>query len=534
MKRTPAAVSPRAALTSSARALSRKALSTGGAVSIFVVAVAAIAVATPATVIGQQAAGNPAAADVHHFPGDAVTQSSVAIGSETVEYTARAGTLPLADDEGNTLANVFYVSYTKNGVTDLSERPLLFSFNGGPGSASMWMHIGLVGPRRVRLGDDGGVHRDHSPARLAPPAEMIDNEYSMLDLADLVFIDPVSTGYSRALPGVDAGQFHGFAEDIAAVGEFIRLYVSRNDRWDSPKFIIGESYGTRRAAGLSAALQGGMGMDLNGLILVSAGSIGEQFGNFGILEYAINLPHAAATAWYHRKLPADLQSKPLRDLLDEVQSFALDEFAVALLRGNKLTEQERSDIVARVARYTGLSEAYVEAIHYRIDLDRFRKELLRDQGLTVGRLDSRFTGNDYDSGGETYEYDAAMAAIRGPFTQTFNSYVRDELGYRSDLDYAVSGDVRPWNDPPAGMNLLETLRSSMAQNPHLYVMIADGYYDKLYFWPEFTFSQFDFSGLRDRVTIETYEAGHMMYINEESLAKMKADMTAFVARALGH
>jgi len=494
--------------------------------------VVAFALAAPPAALAQQDNGHAALADVEHFPGDSVTQGSVVIDGATIDYTARAGTLPLTDADGTTLANVFYIAYTKNGVTDASERPLLFSFNGGPGSASMWMHIGLVGPRRVKLGDGGGVNRDHSPARLVPPAEMIDNEYSMLDVADLVFIDPVSTGYSRALPGVDASQFHGFAEDIAAVGEFIRLYVSRNDRWDSPKFIIGESYGTRRAAGLSATLQGRMGMDLNGLIMVSAGSMGEQFGNFGILQYALSIPHAAATAWYHQKLPSDLQSKSLRAFLDEVEAFALDEYSVALLAGNTLTPQERADIVTKVARYTGLSETYVDAIHFRIDMNRFRKELLRDQGLTVGRLDSRFTGNDYDSGGEGYEYDAAMAAIRGPFTQTFNTFVRDELGYRSDLDYAVSGNVRPWNDPPANMNLLETLRSSMAQNPHLHVMIADGYYDKLYFWPEFTFSQFDFSGLRDRLTIETYESGHMMYIDEPSLAKMKGDMAAFVGRAL--
>ncbi len=511
-------------------ALAPPALSPAVAIAATLIA-AALLVGAPSAALAQQD-GHATPAHVEHFPGDAVTQGNVVVGGETIEYTARAGTLPLADADGRTLANVFYISYTKNGVADASERPLLFSFNGGPGSASMWMHIGLVGPRRVKLGDAGGVRRDHSPARLAPPAEMIDNEYSMLDVADLVFIDPVSTGYSRALPGVDASQFHGFAEDIAAVGEFIRLYVSRNDRWDSPKFIIGESYGTRRAAGLSATLQGRMGMDLNGLILVSAGSIGEQFGDFGILQYALNIPHAAATAWYHQRLPADLQSKSLREFLDEVEAFALDEFAVALLRGNKLTERERADIVTKVARYTGLTEAYVDAIHLRIDLNRFRKELLRDQGLTVGRLDSRFTGNDYDSGGETYEYDAAMAAIRGPFTQTFNTYVRDELGYHSDLDYAVSGNVRPWNGP-GDMNLLATLRNSMAQNPHLHVMIADGYYDKLYFWPEFTFSQFDFSGLRDRVTVETYESGHMMYIDEASLAKMKADMEAFVHTALG-
>lgn len=473
-----------------------------------------------------------ATANVVHFPGDSVTQSSVVIDGKTIEYTARAGTLPLTDTEGNILAKVFYISYTKNRITDVSKRPLLFSFNGGPGSASIWLHIGLLGPRRVLLGEGGGVKRDHSLAQPLPPTKMIDNEYSMLDVADLVFIDPVSTGYSRALAGVDASQFHGFAEDIAAVSEFIRMYILRNDRWNSPKFIIGESYGTRRAAGLSAQLKQRMGIDLNGLILVSAGSIGEQFGDFGILKYALNIPHAAATAWYHHKLPSDLQSKSLREFLDEVEAFAVGEFALALMQGNNLTPQKHADMVAKVARYTGLTEAYVKAVHFRIDLGRFRKELLRDQGLTVGRLDTRFTGSDYDSGGESTGYDASSAAIGGSFAQTFNAFVRDELGYYSDLQYAVSGNVRPWNGP-GNMNLLQTLRSSMAQNPHLHVMIADGYYDKLYFWPEFTFSQFDFSGLRDRVIIETYEAGHMMYIEELSLAKMKGDMARFVDRALG-
>lgn len=471
-------------------------------------------------------------ADVVFFPGDSITQGSVVIDGETIEYTACAGTLPLFDAEGNTLAKVFYISYTKNRVTDVSKRPLLFSFNGGPGSASIWLHIGLLGPRRVMLGEGGGVKRDHSLVQPLPPAKMIDNEYSMLDVADLVFIDPVSTGYSRALAGVDASQFHGFAEDIAAVSEFIRIYILRNDRWNSPKFIIGESYGTRRAAGISAHLKRRMGIDLNGLILVSAGSMGEQFGDFGILKYALNIPHAAATAWYHHKLPSDLQSKSLREFLDEVEAFAIGEFAIALLQGNNLTPQKYSDMVAKVARYTGLSVAYVDAVHFRIDLGRFRKELLRDQGLTVGRLDTRFTGNDYDSGGESTGYDASSAAIGGSFAQTFNAFVRDELGYFSDLRYAVSGSVRPWNGP-GNLNLLQTLRSSMAQNPHLHVMVADGYYDKLYFWPEFTFSQFDFTGLRDRVIIETYEAGHMMYIEELSLVKMKGDMERFVDRALG-
>lgn len=457
------------------------------------------------------------------YPGPSVTQHSVDIGGRSLRYTATAGTLPLTSPQGETLAHVFFMAYEQEGATDPGSRPILFAFNGGPGSASVWLHLGLLGPRRVLFDDEG--------FQLEPPYRLVNNEYSALDVADLVLIDPVSTGYSRAMSGVDPKQFHGFQEDLDAVGEFIRLYLTRYNRWDSPKFLMGESYGSRRAAGLSSLLARRHGIDLNGIILVSAGSLGQQYGNFGMLEYAINLPHFAATAWYHKRLPSDLQTKPLREMLDEVEAFALEDYALALLKGNRLTASERGEMARRLARYTGLSEAYVESVHLRITRNRFRKELLRDENRTVGRIDSRYKGIDSDSAGEFHEFDPAIANIHGTGTATMVSYLRNDLGYEVDLKYEVSAKVSPWKDAP-DLNLLEELRSAMAQNPYLRVLVADGYYDKLYFWPEFTFSQFDFNPeLRSRVRIATYEGGHMMYIHKASLAKMKGDIAEFILAA---
>ena len=354
----------------------------------------------------------------------------------------------------------------------------------------------------------------------------------MLDVADLVFIDPVSTGYSRAAPGVDPKQFHGYKEDIESVGEFIRLYITRYKRWDSPKFLIGESYGSRRASGLAGYFQTRLGIDLNGIILVSAGSLGRDYVNAGSMEYALYLPHFAATAWYHKKIAPDLQDKPIREVLDEVEAFALKDYAAALLKGNRLSEDEKETIVKSLSRYTGRSPSYIKNTHLRIERDRFRKELLRDENRILGRLDSRFTGIDSDAAGERAEFDPAMASIKGPFTATINSYLSTELRYETDLNYEISANVRPWKPAPS-LDLLKTLRNAMAQNPHLKVLVADGYYDKLYFWPAYTFSQFDFSSeLRQRVKIAYYEAGHMMYIHKPSLAKMKNDIAEFIQSAI--
>ncbi|MGB5401638.1 MAG: peptidase S10, partial [Thermoanaerobaculia bacterium] len=324
------------------------------------------------------------------------TSHTVRVSGRSLAYKATAGTLILKDEEGTRKASVFYMAYTLDGISDPGQRPLTFSFNGGPGSSSVWLHLGLLGPRRVLMTDDGHA--------LPPPYELVDNEYSLLDVTDLVFIDPVTTGYSRAVPDEDPQQFHGVEGDVEAVGEFIRLYTSRFERWASPKFLIGESYGTTRAAGLSGYLQGRHGMYLNGIMLVSS-ILNFQTARFDVgndLPYILFLPTYAATAWYHQRLDGDLQ-RDLRSTLDEVEAFALGEYAQALIRGDTLGEHERERIADRLARYTGLSRDYVLQTNLRIRIHRFVKQLRRDERLTVGRLDSRFTGIDRDAAAETYE-----------------------------------------------------------------------------------------------------------------------------------
>ncbi|MGB7295824.1 MAG: hypothetical protein WBC70_09580 [Candidatus Aminicenantales bacterium] len=479
----------------------------------------------------------------------AVTRHTVTIGGRPIAFTATVGTLTVIKRDETPGANIFFMAYTRDGIKDLSARPVTFVFNGGPGSSSVWLHMGGMGPRRVLMTDEG------FPVK--PPYGLTDNENSLLDVTDLVFIDPVSTGYSRPLPGEDKSQFHGVAEDIASVGEFIRLYVTRNERWASPKFILGESYGTTRAAGLSGYLQGGtMGMYLNGIVLVSSvldfQTITFMPGNN--LAYALFLPHYAATAWYHKKLTPELQAKPLKDVLKEAEDFAAGEYWTALFQGNRLPKEEAEKIAAKLAAFTGLSWEYVAQSNLRVRHDRFVKELLRTDLETVGRLDSRFKGRDADAAGENYEFDPTSAAIQGPFSTMFNTYVRTELGYKEDLPYAIYGNVYPWNfmsrpeeaeQTPGmpsrgragrlgGLNVAETLRSAMSENPFLRVFVANGYYDGAtpYFGTEYTFSQIGLNGeFEGRVRMGYYEAGHMMYIHKPSIIKLKQDLAEFIAAA---
>jgi len=453
-----------------------------------------------------------------------VTKHTVQINGKALNYTATAGTYLLKEDNGKPLANFFFIAYIKDGVKDKSRRTLLFSFNGGPGTASVWLHMGVLGPRRVLYDDEGFA--------LQPPYRMVDNEYSILDVADVVFIDPVATGYSRMVPGEDPHKFHGTMEDIESVGEFIRLYVTRNKRWESPKFLIGESYGTTRASGLAGHLQNRHLMFLNGVILVSTTSLGVQ--TRGDIGYCTFLPHYTATAWYHKQLPSDLQSKELRDVLDEVEEFALGEYLLALVKGGYVPADEKEEIVRKLSRYTGLSPGYIEKTNLRIEPGRFRKELLRDENRTVGRLDSRYKGVDKDSAGEQIEYSQAIADWEGTFTATFNHYVRTELKYENDLSYEIWGDVRPWKrDPPVDVG--EMLRRAMTKNKYLKVFIAEGYYDGAcdYFTAEYVFSHLDLNGeLKDRIKFGFYESGHMMYIRKASLAKLKNDIAEFIRSAI--
>ena len=460
------------------------------------------------------------------------TSHEVRIGGRLVRYTATAGNYLLKQEDGTPKANLFFVAYTKDGESDPGKRPVLFSFNGGPGSSSIWLHLGLFGPRRVPMTDEGWA--------LPPPYRLVDNEHSLLDRTDLVFIDPVTTGFSRAVPGEDDKQFHGVQEDMEAVGELIRLWVTRNQRWASPKVLAGESYGTTRAAALVQHLQERHGMYFNGVILISS-ILNFQTARFDVgndLPYVLFLPTYTATAWYHEKLAPELQ-RDLAATLEEVRKFAAGDYTLALMKGKDLPAAERREIAARLARFTGLSEEYLEQTNLRINISRFTKELMRGERRTAGRLDSRFTGIDLDAAGERYEFDPSMEAIRGPYGGALNDYVRRELGYESDLPYEILTDrVRPWSYGDYEnryLNVAETLRLAMTQNPDLEVFVANGYYDLAtpFFATEYTFSHLGLDpSLEGHVTLRYYEAGHMMYIHKPSLEKLRGDLVEFLGRAI--
>jgi carboxypeptidase C (cathepsin A) len=453
-----------------------------------------------------------------------VTKHTIVIGGQRIAYTATAGTIALRNDKDKPEASVFYVAYTRDDVTDRARRPIFYSFNGGPGTASVWMHMGFTGPRKVVYDDEGMMP--------SPPFRLADNDQAILDIADIVFIDPVGTGYSRMAPGEDVHKYHGVMEDIRSVGEFIRLYTTRNSRWDSPKFLIGESYGTTRAAGLVNHMQQTHQMYFNGVIQVSMTGLDYQSGTD--LGFALSLPHYTATAWYHKALVPELQSKPLRAVLQESEGFALGPYVDALLKGDALSKAERDGVAGQVGRLSGLSKEYVANSNLRIDRGRFRKELLRARGLTVGRLDSRYTGIDRDAAGATNEYDPAMEAWNGPFAAVINDYFRDELKWETDTKYNIWGDVRPWRRDPQN-NTGEMLRVAMTQNPFLRVLVLAAYYDGAtdYFSAQYVMSHLDPSGaIKDRVSFSFYESGHMMYVRKPDLAKAKRDIADFVQRSL--
>ena len=467
------------------------------------------------------------------------TQHSVTIHGEVIQYTVTTGTMVLKEEmekEGTPglsdgeqpKAKIFFVAYTRNDVPDRARRPLTFSFNGGPGSSSVWLHLGVLGPRRVLMDEQGGP--------LPPPHRLVENEFSLLDVTDLVFIDPVSTGYSRVLEGKKPKEYHGFKKDIESVGDFIRLYTTRYQRWQSPKYLIGESYGTTRAAGLSGYLQERHGLYLNGIMLVSCAL------DFATLEflpghdlpYILHLPTYAATAWYHRRLAPELQAD-LHATLAEVEAFAAGEYTLALMKGDALTAEETQQIAARLARYTGLSVDYVLRSNLRIEIMRFCKELLREQRRTVGRLDTRFLGMDRDAAGEFFEHDPSMSNIMGPYTGAFYEYVRRDLKFESDLPYEILSErVHPWSYTEHENRFVyvgETLRKAMSMNPYLRVYVANGYFDLAtpYFATRYVFNHMALDpSLRGSIQSSDFEAGHMMYIHLPSLAKMKQELAAFI------
>ncbi len=457
------------------------------------------------------------------------TSHSMRIGGAEIQYTATAGTFVMKKEDGTPLATIFFVAYTKDGA-DPAARPITFAYNGGPGSSSVWLHMGALGPKRVLMNDDG--------TPLPPPYKLADNEYSLLDVTDLVFIDPVTTGFSRAAPGQDPKQFHGLNEDIQSVAGFIRLYTSRNSRWSSPKFLAGESYGTTRSAALSGYLQEHDGLYLNGIILISS-ILNFQTARFAPgndLPYILFLPSYTATAWYHKKLPKDLEGD-LKKALAESERFAAGEYTLALMKGDQLSQEERAAVVKRLARLTGLSAEYIERTNLRIHIQRYDKELLRAERRTVGRFDSRIKGIDSDAAGEAPDYDPSYPIVQGPYAAMFNQYVRTELKFESDLPYEMlTGRVRPWNweNQNQYVNVAETLRGAMTQNPALKVLIANGHFDLAtpYFATQYTVSHMGLDPtLRGHIQLTYYEGGHMMYTVKSGIAKLKQDLAGFIQAA---
>jgi carboxypeptidase C (cathepsin A) len=459
------------------------------------------------------------------------TRHRLVAGRRKLDYPASIGALPIKNAETDEVeAYIHYTAYTLGDKPD-PQRPLTFVFNGGPGSASIWLHLGALGPRRVQMQDEGWMP--------APPFRLVENPHTWLDVTDLVFVDPVGTGYSRATKAEHNKKFWSVKGDTESLGEFIRLYLTRFQRWASPLFMAGESYGTFRSAGLMSHLLG-RGIAFNGVLLIST-VLNMQtldFARGNDLPYSLFLPTYTATAWYHKKLPADLQAKPLREVLAEAEAFARRDYVVALAQGDALPAREKAAVVRKLARYTGLSATYIEQARLRVVIYRYCKELLRDQGKTVGRLDSRFTGLDAQDVNEFPEFDPSYTAILPPYTAMMNHYARSVLGYEIDTAYeALSFKVnQEWEWKRESYDdTSEALRQALAQNPYLKVFVAQGYYDLAtpHLAAEYTFAHMDMpAAARDNIHIHYYEAGHMMYLDSACLAQLKDDAAAFLAAAL--
>jgi carboxypeptidase C (cathepsin A) len=467
-----------------------------------------------------------------------VAEHSIKIGGQTIPYKAIAGTILLKNEKDEPQALIYSTTYARTDAKDLSQRPISFIYNGGPGSASVWLHIGAFGPRRVVT-----ASADATPP---PPYKVTDNAYSLLDKTDMVFIDPVGTGFSHAVGKAQDKDFWGVDQDVKSLAQFITLYASRNNRWNSPKFLIGESYGTFRSAALSHYLQAHDGMDFNGIDLISnvldLGTI--SFPPGSDLPYVFYLPSYAATSWYHKIL----QNRPdnLTAFLEDARKFAQTEYLSALMKGSKLTPTEKSDMAKKLSRYTGLSEDYLLKANLRVRLGQFMEELQRSRGLTTGRLDSRYTGPTYDLLGEFAESDPQSTAVTGAFTAAFNTYVRDELKFGQDKTYhAISEGVGAnwdWKHDtgrgrgffPGAPNVEGDLVQAMLANPHLQVEVENGLYDLAtpFFATEYTVDHLGLpEKLQKNIRLQYYDAGHMMYLRDEDLAKLKGNVAAFIEAA---
>ncbi|REL33611.1 carboxypeptidase [Rhodohalobacter sp. SW132] len=453
------------------------------------------------------------------------TESQVTINGETIPYRATAGTQPVWNSDGEPDAALFYVFYERTDIDDTARRPLVFSFNGGPGSASVWMHIGYTGPRFLNIDDEG------YPVQ---PYGVTENNHSILDVADIVYIDPVNTGFSRILnDDADRNDFFGVNADIRYLAEWIDNFVSRHGRWSSPKYLKGESYGTTRVAGLARQLQSSHWMFFNGVILVSPTGMGLEPPAMTPRSEILKLPYYAATAWYHEELEPDLQNLDLYDILSEVEDFTIETYLPAVARGGTLDPAERDDIALQVARYSGIDKQHILDYNLTIPTSFFWKELRRDKGETVGRLDSRYRGIDRMNAGNSYDHDPALTSWNHSFTPAINHYLREELGYQTDLKYNIFGPVHPWDR--SGNSTAEDLRRAMGENPYLHVMVQSGYYDGAtdYFSAKYVMWNMDRSGkVQDRLRFEGYRSGHMMYLRQEDLVTSNEHIREFILDSL--
>jgi carboxypeptidase C (cathepsin A) len=464
-----------------------------------------------------------------------VTDHTIRIGGQAIAYKATASTILLKDDKGEPTALIYSTAYTKNDVKDFSQRPIAFIYNGGPGSSSIWLHMGAFGPRRVV----------NSNAGFTPPApyKLEDNANSLLDKADMVFIDPVGTGFSHAVGKAQNKDFWGVDQDVKMFAQFISIYTNRNNRWNSPKFLIGESYGTFRSVALGNYLQSHDGMYINGIVLISSvlnlGTI--SFNPGDDTPYILYLPSYAATAAYQKTLkepPADLSV-----FLADARKFAATEYADALMKGSNISTTEKEDIAKKLSHFTGLSEDYLLKADLRVSLPQFNVELERSRGLTTGRYDSRYTMPTYDLLTEYAEEDPSYVAVRGAFTAAFNAYTREELKVTIERSYQVlSGEVSgnwDWKHQgpgssgffPGSANVSGDLIQALMTNPHLHVQVENGYYDMAtpFFATEYTMDHLFLPGnLRSNIQLEYYDAGHMIYLHEEDLAKLKSNIAAFI------
>jgi carboxypeptidase C (cathepsin A) len=478
---------------------------------------------------GQQ---TEARAEPEHEAKSSVTQHQIVIDGKPVAYTATAGWLILDNEDGEPVARFGFTAYTRDGVEDRSQRPVLFAFNGGPGSSSIWLHMGILGPQRVVV-EDGG----YAPP---PPARRVDNEFSIIDVTDLVMVDPVGTGFSKPLGEAKGSDFWGVDQDIRSVGSFIKEYVSLNGRWASPKFILGESYGGIRTAGLVWHLQSVHGMNFNGVVLVSPFlDMGSGLDGGGIdLPHVLYLPTLAATAWYHDMIP----NKPdLETFYAEVERFAYEEYAPALLKGYTISQAEKEAVAAKLAGYTGTSTDYWLRADLRVSHGQFLQELKRDERMIAGRIDSRFIGPSVNPLSEAMDYDPFFPAVGPAYTAAFLSYMHDELGFGREETYQIMGGVQDWDwehRPPNTQawavpwaNLRGDLAMALTMNPGLHLLVQQGYYDLA--TPTLA-TKHDIDHLdvapevRDRIRLELYEAGHMMYLHEASMRKFREDLARFV------